>query len=380
LPNCTAESSSPLFCATVPTSAPETSASVLFADQVPPCAQPGTSRPSFCLALPTPGPAADRGELLVRRQDACAQLAAGEAPDFCLVVPASGASTAALQREIALALLRQRLGTEFRRTVAGGVQLWTEVGVSGPIVDGALRLVIAESVAVQDYFGRSYQEPPAVFLFTSRQSFSLALQRHFGVDPAVATQLSQQLLGVLLAGSDAVAINGESIVTSGRPVVYRHELAHVLIHQLAGDGIPAWLDEGLATRVSAIDPAVIDPARASAIASLRTDRRTLTIFTDRRDWQTVNNSFGGRAYGVAAEAVLGIERRVGRSGVTALLDALGQGASLEDAFHAVVGETLDDFIARLPSIVCARCLQDLSQLIDAVARRHFDAIAILGEQ
>ncbi|HEV2009807.1 MAG TPA: hypothetical protein VGS17_02115 [Candidatus Limnocylindria bacterium] len=240
------------------------------------------------------------------------------------------------------------------------MQLWTEIGVSGPIVDGALRLVIADSVAVQEYFGRSYQQPPAVFLFTSRQSFSLAMQRHFGVDPAVAAQLSQQLLGVLLTGSDAVAINGEGIVTSARPVVYRHELAHVLLHQLAGDDIPAWLDEGLATRVSAVDPAIVDPARAGAIAFLRTDRRALTIFTDRRDWQTVNASFGGRAYGVAAEAVLEIERRVGRSGVTALLEALGQGASLEEGFHALAGETLDDFIARLPSIVCARCQQDAS--------------------
>ena len=352
--DCSAGSSAPRFCASVPTNAPELSTSAPLVDQLRPCTGSAASGPSFCVALPTPVPSADRGELLVQRRETCAQLEAGEAPDFCLVVPASGASTAGLRRDIALALLRQRLGTEFRRTAAGGVQLWTEVGVSGPIVEGALRLVMADSVAVQEYFDRRYLQPPAVFLFTSHQSFGLAMQRHFGVEASVAMQLSQQLLGVLLTGSDAVAINGESIVTSGRPVVYRHELAHVLIHQLAGDGVPAWLDEGLATRVSALDPAIIDPARAGAIAALRTDRRALSIFTDGRDWQTINTALSGRAYGVAAEAVLEIERRVGRSGMTALLETLGRGASIEEGFRDLAGETLDDFIARLPATVYAR--------------------------
>ena len=35
-------------------------------------------------------------------KDACAKIEAGEAPDFCLVVPAGGASTDALQRDIAI--------------------------------------------------------------------------------------------------------------------------------------------------------------------------------------------------------------------------------------------------------------------------------------
>ena len=340
------------FCLSVPTTAPDSLPDAWLVDQLRPCRGSAATGPSFCLALPTPAPSADLGELLAQRRDTCAQLEAGEAPDFCLVAPTGGASTAGLQRDIALALLRQRFGTEFRRTAASGVQLWTEAGVSGPIVDSALRLVIADSGAVQDFFGRRYVQPPAVFLFASHQSFSLAMQRHFGVEAATAARLSQQLLGVLLTGSDAVAINGESIVTSARPVVYRHELAHVLIHQLAGDGIAAWLDEGLATRVSAIDAAIVDRPRADAIALIQTDRRSLSIFTDHRDWQTVNTAYGGRAYGVAAEGVLEIERRIGRSGLTALLEAIGRGASVEDGFQTLSGETLDDFIARLPATLC----------------------------
>jgi hypothetical protein len=351
LPDCAAAPRSAQFCAVLPTNAVEASPAAPPFDHVSPCTSPAAPGASFCVALPTPGPAVDRTELLARRQDACAQLEAGEAPDFCLVVPTGGASTSALQRDIALALLRQRLGTDFRRTTAGGVQLWTEIGVSAPIVDRAVRLIGADAAAVEEYFGRRYQEPPSVFLFMSQQSFGLALQRHFGVSSALAVQMSQQLLGVLLTGSDAVAINGQSIATSGRPVVYRHELAHVLIHQLAGDGVANWLDEGLATHVSALEPEVIDPLRASALASLRTDRRALSIFTDTRDWQTVNSAYGNRAYGVAAEAVFALERRVGRAGVTTLLESIGRGTAFEDAFGTVVGQTFDDFIALLPTVV-----------------------------
>ncbi len=347
--DCPPDASPTTFCAVLPTSVAAPSGAALTFDQIRPCAA-GAVGASFCISLPTPAPSTDRTELLARRKDACSQLEVGEAPDFCLVVPASGASTAALQRDIALANLRQRLGADFRRTTSGSVQLWTEVGISGPIVDGALRIVSADAAAVEEYFGRRYQQPPAVFLFTSQQSFGNALQRNFGVSADLAAQMSRQLLGVLLTGSDAVAINGQSIVTSQRPVVYRHELAHVLIHQLAGDGIATWLDEGLATRVSAIDPAVVDPARAAAIAALRTDPRALSIFRDPRDWQTLNTAYGGnRAYGVAAEASLAIERRVGRDGVTALLEILGHGTPLDDAFRTVLGETLDDFVTQLPS-------------------------------
>lgn len=346
--DCSPDASPTTFCTVLPTSVPAPSGAALTFDQLRPCA-PGAAGTSFCVSLPTPAPLSDRTELLARRNDACSQLEVGEAPDFCLAVPSSSASSAALQRDIALANLRQRLGTDFRRTTSGSVQLWTEVGVSGPIVDGTLRIVSADAAAVEEYFGRKYQQPPAVFLFTSQQSFGNALQRNFGVSADLASQMSRQLLGVLLTGSDAVAINGQSIVTSTRPVVYRHELAHVLIHQLAGDGIANWLDEGLATRVSAVDPAVIDPARSAAIAALRTDPRALSIFRDPRDWQTVNTAYGGnRAYGVAAEASLAIERLVGRSGVTALLESLGHGTSLDDAFRTVVGETLDDFVTKLP--------------------------------
>jgi hypothetical protein len=334
--------------------APDPWAGMSGADRLRSCADAGGAGPSFCVTLPAPA-LADRGTLLASRRTACGVLQPGEAPDFCLVVPSNDASTAALRREIALADLRQRLGGDFRRTTAAGLQLWTEVGLSPEVAAGVLRGVVTDAAAVEDYFGRSYRERPAVFLFTSRRSFALALERHFAVSPAEAGQLSRQLLGLLLTGSDAVAINGENVVTSVRPIVYRHELAHVLIHQLAGDGVSAWLDEGLATRISALDPAVIDPARAEAIALLRTDRRVLAIFTDRRDWQTINAAYNGRAYGVAAEAVLEIERRVGRAGVTTVLEALGQHAALEETFQATTGETLDDFVARLPSTVCDHC-------------------------
>ena len=72
-----------------------------------------------------------------------------------------------------------------------------------------------------------------------------------------------------LAGIDAVAINGESVLAAGRSTIFRHELAHVAIHRLASNAVPAWLDEGLATLVEERDPLGFD--RATALSILAND-------------------------------------------------------------------------------------------------------------
>ncbi|MEA2662979.1 MAG: Peptidase superfamily [Chloroflexota bacterium] len=351
------------FCEAFPSFAPASSTPLPLVDQIQPCDGSGF-RPAFCVAFPSGGPSVDRPTLVARRQDACAELG-GEAPDFCLILPSDATSTGVLRREVALALLRQRLGSDFRRTGSGRAQLWTELGVSAPVSDQVFSLVSDDAAAVEAFFGRSFREPPAVFLFRSRQSFGTAIERQFGVPPNVAGQMAQQLLGLLLTGADAVAINGEAVLTGGRPIVYRHELGHVLIHQLAGDDLPAWLDEGLATYLSDFDGSVVGPERAVALSVLRVNPDARRIFAEGQGFLQVNTDFAGHAYAVAAEAVHLLDIHGGRAGVVALLEAIGRGVALPDAFPDTAGETLDDFLAELPARAWGPCRHGV--LISAAA-------------
>jgi hypothetical protein len=132
-------------------------------DQVQPC-QPGGLRPAFCVGFPVAVTTADRPVLVAQRQEACASLGR-EAPDFCLVTPGADTSNGVLQREVALALLRQRLGSDFQRSGSGKAQLWTETGVSAPVAQRVYGTILEDAAAVESFFGRSYREPPAVFLF-----------------------------------------------------------------------------------------------------------------------------------------------------------------------------------------------------------------------
>ena len=350
-PSCAEGGAQIQFCATLPAFPPPDEPAIRVVDQVRPCDALTGTRPSFCLALPS---ASDRGTLVAQRQDACAQLAAGDAPGFCLAAPSAAQySTGALQREVALVQLRQRLGPTFHRAGNGPVDLWTESGSTDAVIDAVYATLLGDARAVQTYFGRTFRDAPAVFLFTSRQSFALALERQFGFSIDMAGLLSRQYGGVVIAGIDAVVINGEGILNSGgKPTIFRHELAHVVIHQLTGTAIPPWIDEGLATLVASDD---FDAQRAAGLSLLGNDSSALALFNDGQSWLEANSALGGHAYGVAAAAVAQLRTQLGIVGVTAMLDRIGSGTSLQAAFQDAVGEPLTQFVAALPARALGSC-------------------------
>lgn len=344
------------FCATLPPfRSPEESPGRII-DQARPCEDPAALA-SFCLVLPATINTSDPALLLARRQDACAQLAPTEAPGFCLAPPAGSVSAQALQRQVALVLLRERLGPDFRHTGSGAVDLWTETSMSAAVANAIDATLVEDAGAVERYFGRPFLDPPSVFLFTSRQSFAAALERQFGFSADLAALLSRQSGGVTLAGIDAVAINGESVLNAGRSTIFRHELTHVAVHRLSGDAVPAWLDEGLATLVEELDSTGID--RATALSILGNEPGALTIFLDDRSWLEHNTDLGGHAYGVAAEAVRVMEDRIGRPSVIAMLERMGAGASPDTALGDALGEPLSRFVIELPGRALADCRQGI---------------------
>ena len=111
--------------------------------------------------------------------------------------------------------------------------------MSAAVADAIDATLLEDAAAVQGYFSRAFSDPPAVFLFTSRQSFAAALERQFGFSADNAALLARQTGGITLAGIDAVAINGESVLNAGRTTIFRHELTHVAVHRLAGESVPA---------------------------------------------------------------------------------------------------------------------------------------------
>lgn len=343
------------FCPAVPSFEPPPASPKLIADQVRPCQDADTLRPSFCVALPEANRDADHATLVARRQDACAQLPPSDAPGFCLVIPSSTTEDAALERESALLLLRQRLGADFRRVSGGTLDMWAESGVSLDVAQQLDAIVRGDATAVEGYFGRKFRDVPALFVFSSQASFALALEKQFGYSRGLAAQLSNQFGGLLVTGLGAIAINGQNVLGGARPTIFRHELTHVMAHQLAGAGLAMWFDEGLSTLVAETDASAFDLDRVTAFSILADKSLRMLAFDEDRSWFDRNAGLGGNAYGVAVEAVRLIVGKLDRAGLVRLLEAVGRGQTLTSAYAVATGESLAQFVQTIPSSVLAGC-------------------------
>ena len=342
------------FCPAVPSFEPPAAGPKLIADQVRPCEDADAFRPSFCIALPAAN-RDDHATLVARRQDACAQLPPGDAPGFCLVIPSNDTEDAALERESALLLLRQRLGPDFLRVSGGTLDLWAESGVSHEVAQKLDVTVREDAAAVESYFGRTFRDVPALFVFASQASFALGLEKQFGYSRGMAGQLANQFGGLLVSGLGAIAINGQNVLGGDRPTIFRHELTHVMAHQLAGTGLAMWFDEGLATLVADPDPSAFGLDRTTAFSILADSGLRMLAFDEDRSWFDRNAALGGNAYGVVAEAVRLIVGRFGRAGVVSVLEAVGRGQTLTSAYAVATGASLAQFVQTIPSSVLAGC-------------------------
>lgn len=335
------------FCPDVRPLHASTDAGAVAVDQLRPC-EPGAALPTFCVALPAHGVPPDPDTLAVSRQSACAQLVPKEAPTFCLAL-SPGSGSAALERDVALALLRQRIGDAVRRVGSAPPDLWVEEGVPASTAAELRAVLVDDMAAVRAYFGRDFGRVPAVFVFVTRGSFAAALERHFGYAPAVAARLATQSGGLLVTGLDAIVINAENVLGGRSLTILRHELTHVLLHDLAGDSrLPAWLDEGIATIVE-LGGAPGERERMVSLSVAAARKVSLDSLADPAEWLSQNDRLAGHGYGIAAAAAQLLLDRIGPANLVPLLEAMGRGGSLADVFNTSGSETLTAFVAAFPS-------------------------------
>jgi hypothetical protein len=349
------------FCPTMPSFQPAEEPPTRLADQTRPCEVANALRPSFCVALPDPGLRADRVALVARREQVCAQIGLAEAPTFCVLVPSSATPDEVLERQTAVVLLRARLGSTFRQTRTGDLDLWTEDGLGDDVRRAVERIVRDDMGAVTAYFDRRFRDVPAVFVFASPASFRTALVKEFGYAPDLASQLTSQYGGLLVGDAETIVINGQNVLGGSRPTIFRHELTHLLAHQIAGPGLPLWFDEGLATVVADLDATEFDRERVIARSILNDDALGPIAFDERRSWVERNAALGGHAYAVTAEAVrVVIQGAAGPAGLTSLLESARNSSTLERAYATATGRSLSDFIARLPAELLASCRRSIT--------------------
>ncbi len=119
-------------------------------------------------------------------------------------------------------------------------------------------------------------------------------------------------------------------------IVFTHERVHAELHRwlvpsdLLGPRFPAWFDEGLASHLSG-DSRLWQPADARRADWIReaTNFFKWRQLREGRDWRD--------SYGAAARLVAEIEQRLGRDGLRALIEEVGEGADFETVLAREMG-------------------------------------------
>jgi hypothetical protein len=234
-----------------------------------------------------------------------------------------------------------------------GATLHLESSVSDIDASRIADAVVRDAAASEKWLGAPFAQAPQVYVFATRGSFAFALQRGFGQRATDAAALATANGGVAFPGQNAIVVNWENVRGDTNVSITRHELTHVLVHQLAGvdTELPAWFDEGIATlaeRQVAPD-AARDARDASATMNmLRTGQTSLQELSAPRDWTMRNATLDGRAYTFAAAGVAVLQESLGTGGLEQLL-ARAHDVGFAKAFGEATGGSTSDFSISFPA-------------------------------
>jgi tetratricopeptide (TPR) repeat protein len=238
---------------------------------------------------------------------------------------------AALKLAPADARLKQKVGewsaearTESRFAETRGVHF--RALFEGPVDQALARRAVDLLEAAYRRIGEALQFYPTqsvdVVLYTSQQF------RDITRGPA--------WIGGVYDGRIRVPVRGALEQAGDLERVLTHEYVHALVGGVAGRGVPAWVNEGLAV---ALEPGGIAGAE-QLLASARSRPRLATL----------HNGFGGLpdplvalAYAQSALAARAMLDLRGPSAVLTLLRDLGAGAEFNTAFHQRIGVRYEEF-------------------------------------
>jgi hypothetical protein len=243
--------------------------------------------------------------------------------------------------------------------VLGGLTFWTFSGSSAEVytettigASGTQAVVVqvdADTSQIQKDYGRTFAGRPAVYAMGSSATFFRAVQSIGG-----STSTTPSWAGGLCICHDPhpdwLFVNWQDEKDRGQLTVIRHELTHVMEHQLAaGAFLPTWFDEGNARveefTISGTDWwEAVQRYRAVSMDALGS-LFTLADLTSGFAWSQRSEADAKYEYAVAAVAVHFLRADVGLAGELLIFDLMAQGHTFDEAYQLVALRSVADFDA-----------------------------------
>jgi EAL domain-containing protein (putative c-di-GMP-specific phosphodiesterase class I) len=267
---------------------------------------------------------------------------------LCAIAPADRNSSAPGADGGSIERLQIQTGTAFLQQPSARTSVIADARLAPSVRSDLADSVDGDMRELEQRFGRRFERPPTVYLFASRSTFAIALDRFFGARGSESGLLAAANGGVTIPRQNAIAINLQNVPSSGSSTIIQHELTHVLVREIAGANavLPAWFDEGLATieQETSTLPDGGARARAVTVALLKAQETSLADLADATYWTQRNAALNGQAYLVAATAVRLMEERVSRAGIVRMLTSVRHGRSFAEAYADEAGESLREFV------------------------------------
>ena len=237
-------------------------------------------------------------------------------------------------------------GISFRVTATAAADLYTESTISTPDVQRLANQIAADTTQIRFDYGQPYASRPAAYVLASSTTFAQAVQTIGGAaTPPPSWADGQCCFGPTRSW---LFINWQAEAASGQLTALRHELTHMMEHQLAPQAVlPAWFNEGNARLEEFTVPGTLwwamDQRSRAASMAFQGSLFTLADLTSQATWNARSDLQATYEYAVAAQAVQLLRNDIGLAGELALFRAMAQGQTFDAAYASVAGRPFSAF-------------------------------------
>ena len=244
-------------------------------------------------------------------------------------------------------------GISFLVRTSGSADVYTETGISNVEAAAMSSEVNADVARIQQDYGRAFIGRPQVYVEATSADYQKAQSTILGLAQVLApapVESRFESSGVYYSGKVAIdwsAIKDQSAITTGR-----HELAHMMIHEIAGEAtVPAWLNEGSArleefTVGGSKWLATVDTFRAASLAATN-QLFSIDELTSQSTWNARAFPAGSYQYSEAQAVVQLLRSEIGIAGEIAILESLAAGHTYDEAYSASSGRTTATFASSI---------------------------------
>lgn len=267
-------------------------------------------------------------------------------------------STSAPQTAVPAFAAQSRLigSYQFTLHMRDDIDLWVESSpmISPAVADRLADLAERDAKAIQTEFARPFAKIPVVYAFASAASYETGLQVITGFSATQAKQVAANSNAMFHPTSKVILANWSSIASYVPQSAIRHELSHAMVDQIAGTNpnVPAWLNEGHAYLEEPPMPygRWLDMLSRYGTASMAATGTLYPLVQMESSfvWASRTGYAATYQYYESAQVVLMLRGDVGEAGIVRILELMGEGKTVADAYALVSGKPYSDFVSAIP--------------------------------